>query len=156
MPKEKIKEELEKIAKWAERPKESMNRAIKFRQEDNKQNPKTWHYWGFIDERFIPPIVNLGGGQSYQFTGLLDKNREMNKPAPYWLSTLSAFSVALFLLILSFVIVNSGGAYIIIGILVNSFGSIMLYVFLVGVSKCWKYGLRATPDSVKEKQNEKN
>lgn len=42
---------------------------IKFRQENNGQRPKGWHYWGFIDGVFISPFTSIAGGKSYQFTG---------------------------------------------------------------------------------------
>ena len=48
---------------------------IKFRQENlGVKGKKVWHYWGFIDGGFISPLHGEGGGKSYQFTGLKDKN----------------------------------------------------------------------------------
>lgn len=45
---------------------------IKFRQKTENG----WHYWGFINNMFISPLINRSGNkeQSQQFTGLLDKN----------------------------------------------------------------------------------
>ena len=57
-----------------------MNRPIKFRQARFIDNKTEWHYWGFIDDGFISPvvpdIVHDEGilFQSQEFTGLKDKN----------------------------------------------------------------------------------
>ncbi len=52
-----------------------MARTLKFRQPrfDSKGKFKDWFYWGFIDGGFISPLKI--GGDDYQFTGLLDKNK---------------------------------------------------------------------------------
>jgi len=51
-----------------------MNREIKFRQPVFDKNSKfeEWHYWGIGDREFLGPIDC--GKNSYQFTGLKDKN----------------------------------------------------------------------------------
>ncbi len=36
-----------------------------------------WHYWGYVDDKighFVAPLPPNTGGDSYQFTGLKDKN----------------------------------------------------------------------------------
>lgn len=57
-----------------EAEKENQMREIKFRQPrlDNRGNFIDWFYWGLIDDGFIAPLrLNI---DSYQFTGLKDKN----------------------------------------------------------------------------------
>lgn len=56
-------------------------REIKFRQPiiDKNGNFLRWHYWGFINEKFIRPEVNMmsierAKKESQQYTGLKDKN----------------------------------------------------------------------------------
>jgi hypothetical protein len=53
-------------------------REIKFRQPILVNGEfHSWHYWGFIDDSFIGAIHDKGktiAGDSYQFTGLKDKN----------------------------------------------------------------------------------
>lgn len=53
-----------------------MQRQIKFRQPifmNGKFNE--WHYWGFIDGSFVGPEKSwVSGKESYQLTGLTDKN----------------------------------------------------------------------------------
>lgn len=56
----------------------SKQREIKFRQENLGVigKTKTWHYWGFVDDGFISPLISIAGGKSYQFIGLHDKNNK--------------------------------------------------------------------------------
>ena len=55
-------------------------REIKFRQANFVKGKIEWHYWGFIDDGFISPMVgdvvhNEGIlFKSQQYTGLKDKN----------------------------------------------------------------------------------
>jgi len=54
-----------------------MNREIKFRQEAviPKTKQRVWHYWGFIEGKFIPPLSNSTDAEdSYRYIGLKDKN----------------------------------------------------------------------------------
>ena len=52
-------------------------REIKFRHYLGNNN---WHYWGFIDDKFVGPAISSGVSlkevkeNSQQFTGLLDKS----------------------------------------------------------------------------------
>lgn len=53
-------------------------RPIKFRQPRIAQGKfHHWHYWGYVDGKeghFVAPLPPNTGGDSYQFTGLKDKN----------------------------------------------------------------------------------
>jgi uncharacterized phage protein (TIGR01671 family) len=60
-------------------------REIRFRQpifygEPYKSKLRQWHYWGYVDKKyedtFTGPIDRVHGGDSYQFTGLKDKNEK--------------------------------------------------------------------------------
>lgn len=56
-----------------------MNDRFKFRQEIKPRYQKhsggAWHYWGYLGKgNFVSPMSENSGGESYQSTGLRDKN----------------------------------------------------------------------------------
>lgn len=55
-----------------------MQRDIKFRMpiQDSAGQFMRWHYWGFLEGSFVSPDARWPKADSYQFTGLKDKNGE--------------------------------------------------------------------------------